>query len=96
MKVAVIKTMDKNSLLAHLNQRLIDELINSIPMLRRRPSSTLSASSPVVHNFKHLLLLNRLAKQSKILCGVSIGRRNESLFAAIESHDQDGRHAHIW
>ena len=59
----------------------------SIPMLRR-PSS--------VHNFKHLLLRNRLANQNQILCGASLGRGNESLFAASRSHDQDGRHAHIW
>ena len=25
-----------------------------------------------------------------------MGRRNKSLFAASWSHDQDGRHAHIW
>ena len=56
----------------------------------RRPSSV------VVNNFKHLLLQNRLANQSQILCGASLGRGNESLFAASWSHDQDGRHAHIW
>ena len=39
---------------------------------------------------------NRLANQSQILCGASLGRGNESLFAASGSHDQDGRHAHIW
>ena len=54
----------------------------------RRPS--------VVHNFKHLLLKNRKADQSQILCGASLGRGNESLFAASGSHDQDGRHDHIW
>ena len=50
----------------------------------------------VVHNFKHLLLRNRLPDQSQILCGASLGRGNESLFAASGSHDQDGCHAHIW
>ena len=25
-----------------------------------------------------------------------MGEGNESLFEASESHDQDGRHAHIW
>ena len=44
---------------------------------------------------KHLLLRNRLADQSQILCGASLGRGNEFLFAASGSHDQDGRHAHI-
>ena len=44
---------------------------------------------------KHLLR-NRLADQSQILCGASLGRGNEILFAASGSHDQDGRHAHIW
>ena len=47
----------------------------------------------VVHNFKHLLLRNRLPNQSQILYGASLGRGNESLFAASGSHGQDGRHA---
>ena len=37
-----------------------------------------------------------LADQSQILCGATLGRGNESLFTASGSHDQDGRHAHIW
>ena len=57
-------------------------------VVRRRPS--------VVNNFKRLLLHNRWADQSQILCGASLGRGNEILFAASGSHDQDGRHAHIW
>ena len=52
--------------------------------------------SVVVNNFKHLLLRNRWADQSQILCGASLGRGNYILFAASGSHDQDGRHAHIW
>ena len=52
-----------------------------------RPSSTI---------FKDLLLRNRLANQSKILCGASLGRGNESLYKWSRSHDQDGHHAHIW
>ena len=51
--------------------------------------------SVVVNNFKHLLR-NRLADQSQILCGASLGRGNNILFAASGSHDQDGHHAHIW
>ena len=85
--------------LAHLSQRLIGELIGyswsgvrpsaSVVVVRRRPSS-------VVNNFKRLLLRNRWADQSQILCGASLGRGNDILFAASGSHDQDGRHAHIW
>ena len=52
--------------------------------------------SVVVNNFKHLLLKNRLPNQSQLLSGASLGRGNESLFAASGSHDQDGRYAHIW
>ena len=55
----------------------------------RLPSSS-------VHNFKRLLLRNHLANQSQILCGASFGRGNESVYKWIRSHDQDGRHAHIW
>ena len=89
----------KNSgFLAHLSQRLIGELIGyswsgvrpSASVVVRRPSSS------VVNNFKRLLLQNRLPDQCQILCGASLGRGNESLFAASGSHDQDGRHAHIW
>ena len=54
---------------------------------RRRPSFTM---------LKDLLLRNRWADQSQILCGASLGRGNDILFAASGSHDQDGRHAHIW
>ena len=56
----------------------------------RRPSIV------VLNNFKHLLLQNRLPNQSQILSGACLGRGNESLFTACGSHDQDGRHAHIW
>ena len=76
-------------LLAHLSQRLICELIGY-------SWSGVRPSSSVVNNFKHLLLQNRLPDQSQILCGASLGRENESLFAASGSHDQDCRHAQIW
>ena len=59
-----------------------------------RVSSLLSSSSSTM--FKHLLLWNRFANQSQILCGASLGRGNESLYKWSRSHDQDGRHAHIW
>ena len=45
------------------------------------------SSSSVVNNLKHLLLQNRLPDQSQILCGATLGRGNESLFAASESLD---------
>ena len=45
--------------------------------------------------FKHLLLGNRLADQSQILCGASLGRGKESLYKWSRSHDQDGHFAHI-
>ena len=65
-------------------------------LLVRRPSVVRRRQSVVVNNFKHLLLQNRLPDQNQILCGVSLGRGNESLFTASGSHDQDGCHAHIW
>ena len=82
--------------LAHLSRRLIGELIG-YPWSGVRPSSVVRPSVVVVvNNFKHLLLRNRWADQSQILCGASLGRGNDILFAASGSHDQDGRHAHIW
>ena len=71
---------EKSGFLAHLSQRLIGELIGY------------SWS----YMLKDLLLRNHFANQSQILCGASLGRGNEILFAASGSHDQDGRHAHIW
>ena len=81
--------------LAHLSQRLIGELIG-YSMSGVRPSSGVRRRPSVVINFKHLLLQNRLPDQNQILCGSSLGRGNESLFAASGSHDQDGRHVLIW
>ena len=49
-----------------------------------------------VNIFKRLLLQNRWADWSQISCGASMGWGNESLFPGSRSHDQDGRHAHIW
>ena len=51
--------------------------------------------SPSSTIFKDLLQ-NRLAYQSQISYGASVGWGNESLFAGSGSHDQDGHHAHIW
>ena len=79
-------------LLAHLSRRLIGELIVYPWSGVRRPSVRPSSSTML----KPLLLRNRSADQSQILCGASLGKGNEILFAAFGSHDQDGRHAHIW
>ena len=69
-----------------LSQRLIGELIG-YPWSGVRPSSFTMLKN---------LLRNRFANQSQILCGASLGRGNNILFAASGSHDQDGHHAHIW
>ena len=87
--------LHENLLLAHLSQRLIGELIGyswscvrpSVGVVRPSASSTM---------LKDLLLRNRFANQSQILFGASLGRGNDILFAPSGSHDQDGRHAHIW
>ena len=76
--------------LAHLSRRLIGELIVyqwSVVVVCPSPSSSTM--------LKHLLR-NRLADQSQILCGASLGRGKEILFVASGSHDHDGRHTHIW
>ena len=57
-------------LLAHLSRRLIGELIVYPWSGVRRPSSVRRLSTML----KHLLLRNRLADQSQILCGASLGR----------------------
>ena len=78
-------------LLAHLSQRLIGELKEySWSGVR------LSASASSFTMLKDLLLRNRFANQSQILCGASLGKGNDILFAASGSHDKDGHHALIW
>ena len=72
--------------LAHLSRRLIGELI--VYQWLRHPSS--------VNIFKHLLLGNYGANWTQISYGDSLGWGNKSLFKWSWSHDQDGRHAHIW
>ena len=74
--------------LAHRSRRLIGKLIG-YSWYGVRPS----VRPFTMHKD---LLQNGLANQSQILCVASLGRGNESLFAASGSHDQDGRHAHIW
>ena len=56
----------------------------------------LSVVRPSVNIFKHLLLWNHWANWTQISYGDSLGWGNESLFKFSLSHDQDGRHAHIW
>ena len=46
--------------------------------------------------FKLLFLRNLWADWSHIPCGSSMGWGNERLRKWTRSHDQDGRHAHIW
>ena len=58
----------------------------SVVRRRRRPTFTMLKD----------LLQNRWADQSQIVCGAALGRGNDILFAASGSHDQDGRHAHLW
>ena len=72
-------------LLAHLSQRLIGDLIGHSWSGVRPSSSTMLKD----------LLRNRGANQSQNLCGASLGRGNEILFAISWSHDQDGRQDHI-
>ena len=69
-------TIDVFLLLAHLSRRLTGELIG-YPWIRRPSSSSSSVHPSSVHIFKPLLLRNRLANQSQILCGASLGRGNE-------------------
>ena len=82
---------EKTGFLAHLSRWLIGEPIVYPWSCVRRPSIRRPFTM-----LKHLLLRNRWADQSQILCGASFGRGNHILFAASGSHDQDGRHAHIW
>ena len=60
------------------------------------PSSRRPSVRPSAFTMLTDLLRNCWADQSQILCGASLGRGNNILFAASGSHDQDGRHAHIW
>ena len=85
-----VHTKIQTGFLAHLSQRLIGELIgypwSSVPpsvvrqSVVRRPFTML----------KDLLLQNCLANQSQILCGASLGRGNDILFAASGSHELIG------
>ena len=68
-------------------------LAYSLPMVRRPASSVRRRLSSTM--LKHLLR-NLLADQSQSLCGASLGRGNEILFATCGSRDQDGRQANIW
>ena len=77
-------------LLAHLSRRLTGELIGYTWI--RRPSVVVRPST-----FSNIFSSETAwPKKSQILCGASLGRGNESLYKWSRSHDQDGRHAHIW
>ena len=47
-------------------------------------------------NYIVLAHLSHFANWSQISCGASLGWGKESMFKRSGSHDQDGRHAHIW
>ena len=81
-----------NTFLAHLSQRLTGELIvypcSGVRQSFVRPSVVQGArtsSSP-----------KQLGQSKPNFMWSLLGRGKESLFAASGSHDQDGRHAHIW
>ena len=76
--------------LAHLRRRLRGELL--VYQWLRRPSGR----RPSVNIFKHLLFWNHWAIWTQISYGDSLGWGNKSLSKWFWSHDQDGRHAHIW
>ena len=76
VKILNLNTFSKQLFLAHLSRRLIGEL-KVYPWSVVRPS----VRRPLTM-LKHLLLRNRLADQSQILCGASLGRGNDILFAA--------------
>ena len=67
--------------LAHLSRRLIGELIGYSWSGVRLSSSSVHPSSTMLKD----LLRNRWADQSQILCGASLGRGNDILFAASGS-----------
>ena len=64
-------------------------------LMVRRPSGVRPSSS-VVHNAQRSSSPKLLDRSKPNLCGASLGRQNDILFATSGSHDQDGRHAHIW
>ena len=77
-------------LLAHMS-RLIGELVGYpwSGSVRRLPSASFTM-------LKHLFLRNCWASQSQIVCEASLDRWDEFFFVASGSHDQNGRHAHVW
>ena len=75
---------------------LVSYSLNMFFFSSPEPKDAHSPASSSSTMLKHLLLRNHSPNQSQILYGDSLGRGNESLFAASGSHDQDGRHDHIW
>ena len=81
-----------NRLLAHLSRRLMGELI--VYQSFRRPSVVCRPSvRPQFHTSSPLKPLGQT--NSNFIWRI-LGHGNESLFKWSWSHDQDGRHAHIW
>ena len=85
---------ENSGFLAHLSLTGLQGEIIVYPS-SRRPSISPCRPRPPFTMLKDLLR-NRCADLSQILCGASLGRGTDILFAASGSHDQDGRHAHIW
>ena len=73
-----------------------NDYMNLYEYQRSRSFIDLGPRSLRFNIFKFLFLRNCLADWSQILCGASIGWENKSLYNWSKSHDQDGRHAHIW
>ena len=82
-------------LLAHLSRRLIGELVG-YPWSDVSPTSVRHLPSASFTMLKHLFLQNCWANQSQIKCEASLDKWDEFFFVASGSHDQNGRHAHVW
>ena len=77
-------------LLAPVSGRLMGELI--VYQSLRHPSLRLS----VCQHFQTSSPLKPLSQINTNFLWRPLGRGNKSLFKWSWSHDQDGRHAHIW
>ena len=78
-------------ILAHLSQRLIGEFIGY-------PWSGVRRQSPVVvrSRFQTSFSWKPLGQSKPNFMWCLLGKGNQSLYKSFRSHDQDGRHAHIW
>ena len=81
--------------LAHLSRRLMGELIAYQSL--RRPSVRPSVRRPsVCQHFRTSSPLKPLGKLNSSFIWRLYRTREQSLFKWSWSHEQDGRHAHIW